>query len=159
MLMMQYKLEPANGASTSCFTKVLLIEKVLQYLSHLTKTICSVFYNISPSQLTTKSDHTQHLQYEVVRLNGEVNMRNSTLIKKEIFKIILNNKSVLLDMSKLNIIDSSGIATLVESLHKAHVEGLKYIIVGANNLPLKMLELSKLDKVFKLFNSIQDVQQ
>ncbi len=87
-----------------------------------------------------------------------MNISNSTLVKKELLKIILNKKSILLDFTKLNFIDSSGIATLVESFHKANALGLKFVIVGANNLPLKMLELSQLDKVFKLFNAIHDVK-
>ena len=71
---------------------------------------------------------------------------------------LVNEKSIILDFTQLNFIDSSGIATLVESLNITHASGLKLAIVGARNLPLKMLELTKLDKVFTLFNSIGDIK-
>ena len=100
---------------------------------------------------------SQHLQFEILHFDGDVNMSNSTTLKKQLFKIVSNNKSILLDMTKLNFIDSSGIATLIEGFHKAQSSGLKFVIVGASNLPLKMLELSKLDQVFTLVNSIQDI--
>ncbi|NQZ79988.1 MAG: STAS domain-containing protein [Colwellia sp.] len=156
--MMQYKLESINSASIYSSTRIVIIEDVLQQLTRITKTIKSVFHKDSSSESTKLSNPSQHLQYEIFRFDGEVNMSNSITLKKQLFNIISNKKSILLDMTKLNFIDSSGIATLIEGLHKAQSSGLKFVIVGASNLPLKMLELSQLDKVFTLFNSIQEVK-
>ena len=155
---MQYKLESINGASIYSYTRIAIIEDVLQQLTRLIKTIRSVFNKTSTSESTKLSNHSQHLQYQILRFDGEVNMSNSTILKQQLFTIISNKQSILLDMTKLNFIDSSGIATLIEGLHKAQSSGLRFVIVGASNLPLKMLELSQLDKVFTLFNSIQDVK-
>ena len=79
-------------------------------------------------------------------------------MKKKLLNVISDQKSVLLDFTKLNVIDSSGIATLIEIFNIAATAGLKLHIVGANNLPLKMLELTQLNKVFTLFDSIQDIK-
>ena len=155
---MQYNLEPVNGISIFSYTKVTFIEDVLLQLTPLIKTIRSALHKNSSDKLTKTSNASQHLQYEVLHFDGEVNMSNSTTLKKQIFNIISDKKSILLDMTKLNFIDSSGIATLIEGLHKAQSLGLKFVIVGASNLPLKMLELSQLDKVFTLFSSIQEVK-
>jgi anti-sigma B factor antagonist len=155
---MLHKLETVNGISISCFSKVAFIEKKLQQLNHLTMRILSIFYKQDSKELVKKSSNTQHLQYEVFHLVGEVNINNSLLMKKELLKIIVEQKSIILDFTKLDYIDSSGIATLIESLNITHTYGLKFAIVGAKNLPLRMLELTKLDKVFTLFNSIQDIK-
>jgi len=154
MLMMQYKLESANGTATFCYSIKELFEDAALQVTRLTKSILSVFHNNESNSLVTASEH---LQYEVLHFDGEVNISNSILMKEKLFKSINNSKSILLDMTKLNFIDSSGIATLIEGFHKAQSSGLKFVIVGASNLPLKMLELSKLDQVFTLVNSIQDI--
>ena len=155
---MIHKLETINGISISGFTKMALIEKASQQLSHLTTRILSIFYKSDSCELSTISSNTQHLQYEVFHLEGEVNINNSALMKKELLSILVKQKSIILDFTKLNFIDSSGIATLIESFNITADSGLKLAIVGANNLPLKMLELTQLDKVFTLFDSIQDVK-
>lgn len=155
---MLHKLETANGISISYFSKMPLIEKAFQHLARLTIGVLSVFDKQSSRELTKISSNTQHLQYEVFHLVGEVNINNSALMKKELLNTLTNHKSIILDFTKLDYIDSSGIATLIESLNITNTSGLKLAIVGAKNLPLRMLELTKLDKVFTLFNSIQDIK-
>jgi anti-sigma B factor antagonist len=155
---MLHKLETVNGISLSCFSRVAFIEKKFQQLNRLTNRILSIFYKQDPKELVKKSSNTQYLQYEVIHLIGEVNINNSLLMKKELLQIIVDQKSIILDFTKLDYIDSSGIAALIESLNISHASGLRLNIVGAKNLPLRMLELTKLDKVFTLFNSIQDIK-
>ena len=155
---MVHKLETVNGFSIVYLSKSSLIDKTFHQLARLTMAIFSIFKKDNSSELSKISSNTQHLQYEVFHLVGEVTFNNSALMKKELLKILDNQKSVILDFTKLDFIDSSGIATLIESLNITHASGLKLAIVGARNLPLKMLELTKLDKVFTLFNSIQDIK-
>ncbi len=155
---MFHKLEAVNGISISYFSKVYLIEKTFQHLARLTIGLLSIFDKNSSSDLTVISSNTQHLQYEVFHLVGEVNINNSAQLKKELLNSLTNHKSIIIDFTKLDYIDSSGIASLIESLNFTHNSGLKLAIVGATNLPLRMLELTKLDKVFTLFNSIQDIK-
>jgi anti-sigma B factor antagonist len=151
------KLEPINGVSIYCYTRVALAEKVLQLLTRLSISVLSFFYKGNSIELTEVSGNTQHLQYEIIHLVGEININNSALMKRELLKVISHQKSILLDFTNLNFIDSSGIATLIESFNITTTSDLKLAIIGANDLPLKMLELTKLDKVFPLFDSIQDV--
>jgi len=155
---MFHKLETVNGISTSYFSKMYLIEKTFQHFVRLIIGILSIFDKNSSVDSTTISSNTQHLQYEVFHFVGEVNINNSALMKKELLNSLTNQKSIILDFTKLDYIDSSGIASLIESLNFSHVSGLKLVIVGATSLPLRMLELTKLDKVFTLFNSIQDIK-
>ncbi len=155
---MYYKLAAMNNLSFSICRKIRVIDDLLLQISRLAMTLFSIFYKPCPTEQNHGLTRTQHLQYEVVHLDGDVKMSNSIIMKKEIFKVILDNKSILLDITKLNFIDGSGIAILIESLYRANASGLKFIIVGANNLPLKMLELTKLDNVFNLVNSIHDVK-
>jgi len=155
---MLQKLETANGISMYCLSKMTLIENISQQLTRLTIGILSIFDGNNSIVSAKVSRNTQHLEYEVFHLVGEVNIHNSAYMKQELLDTLLKQKSIIVDFTKLDFIDSSGIATLIESLSIIHASGLKLAIVGANNLPLKMLELTKLDKVFTLFNSIQDIK-
>ncbi|MFT5294734.1 MAG: anti-sigma B factor antagonist [Colwellia sp.] len=152
------KLEPINGISIYSYTRVALVEKILQLLTRLSINLLSFFYKGNSIELTEVSDNTQHLQYEIIHLVGEININNSALMKRELLKVISQQKSIILDFTKLNFIDSSGIATLIESFNITTASDLKLAIVGANDLPLKMLELTQLDKVFTLFDAIQDIK-
>jgi anti-sigma B factor antagonist len=147
---MLHKLEAANGAPISYDTKPGLIEKTLQKMSRLPIKIFSIFYKANSKKIAKVSDNTHHLQYEIYHLVGEININNAALMKRELLKIVSNHKSILLDFSKLNFIDSSGIAIIIESFNLTDMSGLKLTIVGAKELPLKMLELTQLDKVFNL---------
>jgi len=152
------KLAIVNGISIPCFSKVTLVEQTFQKFTRLTMRLMSIFHKKNSSELSKISHNTQYLHYEVFHLVGDVNINNSSLMKKELLQALVKQKSIILDFTQLNFIDSSGIATLVESLNITHASGLKLAIVGARNLPLKMLELTKLDKVFTLFNSIGDIK-
>ena len=152
------KLEPINVLSILNDTRLALVEKTLQLLTRLSINVLSFFYKGNSKASTEVSDNTQHLQYEIIYLVGEINFNNSAVMKKQLLAVISGQKSVLLDFTKLNFIDSSGIATLIETFNITAASGLKLSIVGAKNLPLKMLELTQLNKVFTLFDSIQDVK-
>jgi len=156
---MLQQLKPINGVSISNYTEVALIEKSLQLFSRITFRMLSIFHKANSIEFAKATNNTQHLQYEIFHLVGEININNSALMKRDLLNVISNQKSILLDFTKLNYIDSSGIATLIESLNITTASGLKLAIVGANNLPMKMLELTQLDKVFTLFDSIQDVKR
>ena len=152
------KLEPINGVSIYGTARVALVEKTIQLLTRLSIRMLSLFYKGNSTKLSEVAGNTQHLQYEIIHLVGEININNSALMKRELLEIISHQKSILLDFTKLKFIDSSGIATLIESFNITAGSGLKLAIVGANGLPLKMLELTQLNKVFTLFDSIQDVK-
>lgn len=155
---MLHKLEPINAVSIYSYTRMALVEKTVQHLTRLSISVLSMFYKGNSIELPEVSDNTQHLQYEIIHLVGQININNSALMKSKLLKVISDQKSILLDFTKLNFIDSSGIATLIESFNITAASDLKFAIVGANDLPLKMLELTQLDKVFTLFDSIQDVK-
>ena len=63
---------------------------------------------------------------------------------------------VLVDLSKVNYIDSSGIASLVESLQTARKGGNILLLVSVSEAALRVLELARLDKVFTICGSIDE---
>ena len=62
-------------------------------------------------------DCSEHRHYKVLHLSGEVDLSNSSSVKKDLLTILGGDQSVIVDFSSLTYIDSSGMATLVEGLN------------------------------------------
>ena len=61
-----------------------------------------------------------------------------------------------MDLSAVDYIDSSGVASLVESFQSARKKDQNYILVSVSEGALRVLQLARLDKVFTICNSIED---
>ena len=101
---------------------------------------------------------SDHLHYKVLHLTGEVDLDNSPALRQMVLDILRDEHSLLADFSKLTYIDSSGVATFVEALNLARSKGLSFSIVGAADVPLQVLQLSRLDGVFDLKDTLEDVR-
>lgn len=104
-------------------------------------------------------ERSEHLHYTVLHLTGEVDLSNSSLVRSALLKILIDGKSVIVDFTDLEYIDSSGMATLVEALNIAKCSKLSLIIIGANGAPKQVLELTRLNQVFTIIDSIAEVTE
>lgn len=102
---------------------------------------------------------SDHLIYKVLHLTGEVDLSNSSKVRRCLLDILDNGNSVIVDFSDLTYIDSSGMATLVEGLNAANKKELSLVIANANGAPLQVLELTRLNQVFKLVSSVEDIKE
>ncbi len=102
---------------------------------------------------------SEHLNYNVLHLTGEVDLSNSSEVRKRLLELLEENKGVIVDFSELDYIDSSGMATLVEGLNLAKKKSLALVIAAANGAPLQVLELTRLNQVFTLFDSVEDIEE
>ncbi len=94
--------------------------------------------------------------YTVIRLAGEVDMHYSPRVRDEILKYLNGRCNVLVDLSGVSYMDSSGIATLVEGLQLARSMDLKFGLVGVHGPVRQVLELARLDRVFAIHDSVED---
>ena len=63
---------------------------------------------------------------------------------------------MLVDLSAVNYIDSSGVASLVESLQMARKKGTALVLVAVSEGAMRVLKLARLDKVFTICDTIDD---
>ena len=92
----------------------------------------------------------------IVGFSGDVDLQSSPEARKILLECVAQKTLVLVDLSKVSYIDSSGIASLVESLQTARKRDGSLFLVSASEAALKVLELARLDKVFTICNSIDD---
>jgi len=61
---------------------------------------------------------------------------------------------IVLDLSECPYVDSSGIALLVDTLNRSRKEKKTFALAGPGPQVQSVLQLTKLDKIFKIFPSV-----
>lgn len=96
-------------------------------------------------------------QYELINLEGEVDLSNSRQIKQAMLDAIAKQRDLVVDLGQLSYIDSSGLASMVEALNESKQSGTKLFIVNAQGAPKQVLKLTRLDTVFQMYASVQEI--
>ena len=98
---------------------------------------------------------SEHGRYTVIALNGEIDLNVSPRAREQILKQLKQNKHLLVDLSAVEYIDSSGVASLVEGFQLARAQKLEFALVGVSKAAMQVLQLARLDKVFKICESVE----
>lgn len=93
--------------------------------------------------------------YAVVSLDGEVDMHSSPAARKQLLRTLKESRPVLVDLTQVQYIDSSGVASLVEGLQLARSENLEFALVGVSAAAMRVLKLARLDEVFPIYDSVR----
>jgi anti-sigma B factor antagonist len=93
-------------------------------------------------------------EWRVVKLGGDIDMYASPTARAAILQSIRDNHPVVVDLSAVSYIDSSGIASLVEGLQAAKTKRLEFGLFGASAAVVRVLRLARLETVFKFFPAL-----
>jgi anti-sigma B factor antagonist len=86
-----------------------------------------------------------------VAIRGSLDINTAPQLAEEIDKIIATKpKKVVVDLSGLDLIDSSGVAALVKLYKGVRGAGGGVTMTGARDQPLAIFKLLRMDKVFNL---------
>ena len=89
----------------------------------------------------------------VVDLEGKIDLGNSTALRAKLFEMLESSKRVAVNMTQVRYIDSSGIATLIEALKKAHGLRKDFVLFGVPEAVHAVLKLTNLLGVFRIADS------
>ncbi len=93
--------------------------------------------------------------YKVVEMSGNVDLSVSPDARKQILSCLENSSvGVLVDMSQVSYIDSSGIASLVEGYQTAEKNNVNFGLLGVSDAAMNVLQLARLHKVFPIHDSV-----
>jgi anti-sigma B factor antagonist len=90
----------------------------------------------------------------VVAFEGDVDLQTSPEARKVLLEAVGHGGTVVVDLSGVNYIDSSGIASLVEALQRARQLGGALSLAAVSEAALRVLRLARLDRVFKVFPDV-----
>ena len=106
--------------------------------------------------METKYNTKEEQGYTILELAGEVDLSCSPDARKEILDVLGGSNDLLVDLSQVTYIDSSGVARLVEGFQTAKKKSLKFGPVGVSDAAMSVLQLARLDKVFPIHDSVDD---
>lgn len=90
----------------------------------------------------------------VVSLVGDVDLQSSPEARLIIIETLDKNKPIIIDLSGVDYIDSSGVASLVEGFQKARKKNAGFVLVSVSEGALRVLKLARLDKVFTICDTL-----
>ena len=101
-------------------------------------------------QCTVRDDNG----FWVVTVAGEVDLSWSADVRRAILDGLDARRPVMVELSGVSYIDSSGVASFVEGYQRAKKERLQFGLVSASPAVLSVLKLSKLESIFPLHDDL-----
>ncbi len=87
-------------------------------------------------------------EWSIVKLGGDIDMHASPDARRAILQSVRDGRPVIVDLSAVTYIDSSGIASLVEGLQAAKAKQLRFGLFGVSATAMSVLKLARLEQVF-----------
>jgi len=92
----------------------------------------------------------------VVSFRGEVDLEHSPAAREVLLSCVRTGRNLAVDLSGVEYIDSSGIASLVEAFQESRKRGSRFCLVAVSPSALRVFELARLDRVFTLHDSVEE---
>jgi anti-sigma B factor antagonist len=92
----------------------------------------------------------------VVSLRGEVDLEHSPAAREVLLSCVRSGRDLAVDLSGVEYIDSSGIASLVEAFQEARRRGSRFSLVAVSPAALRVFELARLDRVFTIHETLEE---
>ena len=108
------------------------------------------------ADLKTDSDLVPKARIEgdalIAQVSRDIDLHNSPDFRDTILHLLATSKpkNLVLNMCQVTYMDSSAIAVLVESLRKLRVGGGKLFLVAPQPRVRSVLEIARLDSIFKI---------
>ena len=88
----------------------------------------------------------------VLPLEGEIDLHVSLRVSQKLAEIIRPKPSQLVvDLSRVTYIDSSGLAALIQGMRDVEDYGGRFALAGVQENVLSIFEIARLDKVFLIY--------
>ena len=94
----------------------------------------------------------------VIRLKGDVDMNTSPDVRSALGDLFKQGgaKALLINLSGVRYMDSSGIATLVEAMQNCMKQGMRLRLVEPSPPVRDVFELARLASVFEIFATMNE---
>ena len=88
-------------------------------------------------------------------VSGDIDLANSPEMRKALLGELREKRTprVIVNLTKVRYIDSSGVASLVEGLKASRDTGTRLLLFGLSPAAREVLQLSRLLKIFEVFEN------
>ncbi|KAF0113814.1 MAG: anti-anti-sigma regulatory factor [Rhodospirillaceae bacterium] len=92
----------------------------------------------------------------VVMPAGEVDLQTSPEVRRLLLDHLAQGRNLVVDLSGVSYIDSSGVASLVEGYQVARKGGRRFVLAQVGPAVLRVLQLARLDRVFTILSTVDE---
>jgi anti-sigma B factor antagonist len=93
----------------------------------------------------------------VLSLRGEIDVYTAPLLRQALVDLIdQGTRNIVVDMERVDFLDSTGLGVLVEGLKRVRTRDGNLSIVATHEKILKIFDITGLNKAFSLFGSVDD---
>jgi len=92
----------------------------------------------------------------VVAVSGEIDVYTSPLLQERLVEVLRDGfPSIVLDLSAVTFLDSTGLGVLITGLKRCRSADGDLVLVTAQANVLKVLEITGLNDVFKIYDTVE----
>ena len=97
----------------------------------------------------------RHHLLNVLPLEGDIDLHVSPGVR-ESFNAVIRKKPelVVIDLSRVTYIDSSGMAALILAMQEVEAYGGRFFLAGLRETLQSIFEISRLDGIFRIFPNV-----
>ncbi len=95
--------------------------------------------------------------YTVIDWTGEVGLSNAPDAREQVLECLEDGQDLLLDLSKVRHIDSSGVAVLVEGHLTAKKKELHFGLVAPSRAVMNVLKLARMEQILPIHKSVESL--
>jgi anti-sigma B factor antagonist len=97
----------------------------------------------------------RHDKSTILDVSGDIDFANSAEVRESLLREIRGIRAprVVVNLSQVRYMDSSGVASLVEGLKASRDLGSRFILFGLSRSVREVLQLSRLIKVFEVYDN------
>lgn len=109
--------------------------------------------------MSLKITNTVKDKVAVLSIAGEVDMFSSPQARNAIMELVKQRvPRVIVELSGVSYMDSSGVATLIEGLQLCQKYNGKLVVAGLRDNVREVFELTRLDKIFEIFKDVETAE-
>lgn len=92
----------------------------------------------------------------IAAFSGDIDFNSSPDARRIMLDLVGGKRDLMVDMSSVDYIDSSGVASLIEAFQSAKGTGCRFGLVAVSASALRVLQLAHLEKVLPIYQSVAD---
>ena len=100
---------------------------------------------------------TKERQVTLFKPEGRMDLQGGNALSEQISSIVPNSEQLwVIDLAKVDFMDSSGLVSLVKGLKTARQYSCRLVLCSVTAPVRLVLELTHLDSVFAIYNNYED---
>ena len=93
----------------------------------------------------------------IVRVVGELDLATAPVLREHILgQLALGQTRIVIDMSRVPFVDSTGLSALIVAHHEATARGGSVRLACAHRSVLRVIQITRVDRLFELYDDVCD---